>query len=217
MNERVISSFQTLFFILRQNCIKSFCHCDLKDVWKELLKTERKIKGMEDVNSSKVNMGLVLREKEKVLIDILSRHPALNGRLGEITEKVDLEIILSKTMRSRSKRYEEDSNESTTFSQDVDRYRKSAIDLESISNQTLIDMENLKLEKEKIIKELKKQILEKDQQIEEYLNRSTMIKHYANLLIKSSNIYIHKRIEEIQESDKVISFNYQLLLLLFLI
>lgn len=178
----------------------------------------------EDLNSSKINMGLVLREKEKSVIDILSRHPALNARLGAITEKIDLEILLSKTMRSRTNRYDNNSinssnnnnndnsddnnnkdnnRRSNDFANDIERYRKSAIDLESIADQTLIDMEILKKEKEDIINELKTEINEKNKEIEEYIDRSTMIKHYANLLIKSSNIYVHKSADEIQESDKV--------------
>lgn len=181
----------------------------------------------EVLQSSKINMGLVLKEKEKALIDILSRHPSLNNRLDVINEKINLNIILSKSMRSRTSRYDENinlsssdnnnlnnsfnsfnnfNNNNNNENNDIERYRKSAIDLETIVEQTLIDMESLKNEKKEIIENLNKEIEKKNKQLEESIDRFTMLKHYANLLIKSSNIYVHKNIEEIQESDKVINY-----------
>lgn len=167
-------------------------------------------------------MGISLREKEKAVLDILSRHPVLNARLGPVQEKVDLELIFAKSMRSRTHRYDEPQQGQQKEQgegeeqrgdrrrargdeeEDLDQmYRKSSIEMESILEQSLIDMENLRGEKDQIIDDLKKKLDLKTQQLEDSLNRFSTVRHYANLLIKSSNIYIHKTAEEISESDKV--------------
>jgi hypothetical protein len=189
-------------------------------------------------HSSKVNMGLILREKEKSIIDILARHPSLANRqttIDSITKKIDLNLVLSSSMRSRTNRYENRDDDNCNFyegdleeddeshdrnhfsgmksgkrgnkgneNDDIkSRHHFNTIDMNTIMNQTLVDMEQLQIEKDKMIQDLQSQLNQKEKEIEEYQNRATTIKHYSNLLIRSSNIYINKNPNEITESDKV--------------
>jgi hypothetical protein len=150
--------------------------------------------------SSRVNMGLVLREKEKAVLNILAHHPSVGhnqNRIEAIQNKVNLELMLSQSMRSRTGRYDEPSEPN------LDRHWSSSIDMDSIVNQTIVDMEQLQQEKDRIIAELTNRIHENESQIEELVNRASTIKHYSNLLIRSSNIYVNKNIHEITETDKV--------------
>jgi predicted RNase H-like nuclease (RuvC/YqgF family) len=134
------------------------------------------------------------------VLNILSHHPSVGHnqhRLDAMQEKVNLELMLSQSMRSRTGRYDE------TEKPDIGRHWNSSIDMNSIVNQTLTDMEQLQQEKDQMISELTKRIEEKDHQIEELTNRASTIKHYSNLLIRSSNLYVNKNINEITETDKV--------------
>jgi hypothetical protein len=185
-------------------------------------------------HSSKVNMGLILREKEKSIIDILARHPSLANRqttIDSITKKIDLNLMLSSSMRSRTNRYENTDDGNDDFGQggeheDDMNYRSgmksmnseinhfNTIDMNTIMNQTLVDMEQLQAEKDQQIQDLQNQLTQKEKEIEEYQNRATTIKHYSNLLIRSSNLYVNKNPNEITESDKVLtSLNFPYLLL----
>lgn len=79
----------------------------------------------------------------------------------------------------------------------------NALDMNEIMSQTLVDLKQLQVEKDEIIENLRRELNQKEKDLEESHNRTTTVRHYSNLLIRSSNIYVNKNPLEITESDKV--------------
>jgi hypothetical protein len=152
----------------------------------------------------KIKMGLVLKEKEKALIDILSRHPKYKAKLDAVQVKVDADIIANQYMRTRTHRYEDTDSDTRDdqIKSSVNDHQPS-MDLQLILDQTLADMKQLRQERDEEVGSLKSKLDEALANLEEAISRADMVKHYGYLLIKSVNIYAHKSINEVSESDRV--------------
>lgn len=144
------------------------------------------------------DLGRLLREKEKALVHILSKHPlAANSKdLNTIREKLEHQPTLPK---NRTTRYEVAMHAIETSGNGTD----SVLDMQAIVDQTLHDMNIMRNEKNSEIDELKRRLKEKSDLLDDHISRLKTIKHYGNLLVRSSNIYVHKNPGEIAESDKV--------------
>lgn len=143
------------------------------------------------------DLGRLLREKEKALLDMLDNHPHAkkDPKLDYLRAKVEKPTV----EKHRTNRYELAKHAIAMTESGVD----SALDMQAMMDQTVNDMNILREQKNKEIDDLRKELHEKNNLLEEHVSRLKTIKHYGSLLVRSSNIYVHKNQSEVSESDKV--------------
>jgi polyhydroxyalkanoate synthesis regulator phasin len=145
------------------------------------------------------DLGRLLREKEKALVNMLSKHPSAGANSKDLTA-IRQRLEQTNLPKNRTTRYESALHAMEASGSGAD----AALDMQAIVDQTVSDMNIMRDEKNKEIDELKKRLKEKTDMLEDHVSRLKTIKHYGNLLVKSSNIYVHKNPGEVAESDKVI-------------